>query len=127
MSSPRQRQLTGLFAELNEQDQKSLIAFAEFLHARDIPSTDQASVEAAEFAIPFKIDPVDKESVVAAMKRLSKSYPMLNKDDLLHQASALMGDHIMRGKAAADVILELEALFSSSYDEAKKAFEEEHR
>jgi hypothetical protein len=53
--------------------------------------------------------------VVKAIKRLSESYFMLDKDHMINETSALMAQHIMQGRAAAEVIDELEAVFSRHY------------
>lgn len=105
--------LVALFAALDGQDQQSLLAFAEFLHSR-APAQPQPTV-AAPVPEPEPIPRPEQETVVAAIKRLSRSYHMLEKRDVLHQASALMAEHIMQGKDAVEVIDELEAVFERRY------------
>ena len=41
---------------------------------------------------------------------------MLEKSVVLHEASALMGAHVMQGRSANEVIDELETLFRKAYD-----------
>lgn len=122
MVSPKQRKLLKLYDALNETDQQSVLAFAEFLSSRDSDAAPEPESIAA-FPEPQHIAAGDNESVVAAIKRLSKTYHMLNKDDLLHQASSLMGGHILHGRSAEDVIAELETLFDKAYADAKREFE----
>ena len=46
--------------------------------------------------------------MIAAIRRLSQTFHMLNKDELLHETSALMTAHVMHGKPAGQVIDELD-------------------
>lgn len=106
-----QERLTALFTALAPQDQQTLLAFAEFLHARH-PASDRL---AEPVPPPEPIPRPDQETVVAAIKRLSRSYHMLDKSEVLHQASALMAAHVMQGKDAVEVIDELEVIFERRY------------
>lgn len=117
--SSDKRELLRFYADLSDADKQTLLAFAEFLNrrSRHVAQGDvqQGIAEALENPKPRDIPRPDKESVVAAMRRLSKTYFMLNKDELLHKASDLMSAHIMHGKSAVIVIDELEVLFAESY------------
>jgi len=114
--SPQQRELVGLFTALNESDRGSLLAFAQFLSQRSgVSSGAEQSLEPLSVTTPLSIPRPDNETVVAAIRRLSQTYPMLNKDELLHESSSLMTAHIMRGRAANEVIDDLEDLFSKAY------------
>jgi len=115
-----QRRLLRLFSQLDQQGQASLMAFAEFLVSRD----DAGSVAATAPQVPAEPAPIPRppqESVVAAMRRLSRTYHMLEKGDVLHHASALMGAHVLQGRPAVEVIDELEALFRREYEQSLKA------
>ena len=57
---------------------------------------------------------IDLRSTVA-IRRLSKTYFMVEKKDLLHETSGLMAEHVMQGKSAPDVIKALEVLFQHHY------------
>lgn len=105
--------LLALFAALGEQDQQALLAFAEFLQSRAPAQLDGA--DADQVPAPEPIPRPQQETVVAAIKRLSRSYHMLDKREVLHQSSALMAEHVMQGKEAEQVIDELEAVFERSY------------
>lgn len=59
----------------------------------------------------------EEESVVAAIKRLSESYHMLERSALLTETSSLMTAHVMHGRTADEVIDDLEALFQRHYEE----------
>lgn len=102
---PDQAELLALYQQLDERSRQSLIDFARFLHQQQpIQTPYEAPVE-----IPR--GPRD-ETVVAAMQRLRQAYDGLDTDHLLSSASALMGEHLLQGRAAADVIVDLEALFA---------------
>jgi len=112
------RRLLKLFSSLQENDKRSLLDFAEFLNSRD--SQSESSLAATE-QTPEIIPRPGKETVVSAIKRLSKSYSMLNKDELLHETSDLMSSHILKGRPAAEVIDDLEVLFTSHYEKTLKS------
>jgi len=112
-SSPARQALLQAFAALTPVNRDSVLAFAQFLLAR------QGTDESAPHALPREplvIPRPTEETVVAAIRRLAQTYPMLNKDDLLHQSSSLMGGHMLQGHPARDVIDELETLFAAAYD-----------
>jgi len=109
--SPQQQELLRLFRRLDERARDSLLDFARYLAARQAPDGTQETPPAEPLGLPRP----EEETVVAAMRRLSRNYPMLNKDELLHQAAALMNAHVMQGRSAAEVIDELEALFQAAW------------
>ncbi len=112
--SKAEQRLKKLFKQLGDQEQKTLLEFAEFLVSRSEPE---------DTVIPepnFQPRPED-ESVIRAVKRLSETYFMLDKDHILHETSALVSQHIMQGRAAEEVIDELEGVFSSHYAKLKDA------
>jgi HAMP domain-containing protein len=113
---PAQRRLVQLYQRLSETDRATLTAFAEFLAAR---ATDIAG-EAAPVE-PLEIPRPADESVIAAIRRLSRTYHMLDKGAVLHETSGLMSAHILQGRAAAEVIDELEALFQRHYMQLRAA------
>ena len=103
-------QLSAVFEQLSTDRQQSLYDFAQFLLLQ------QGGPKASAVSqTPLDISRPDAESVVAAIKRLAKTYPMLNREALLHDASTLMSVHVMQGRAANDVIDDLQALFESAY------------
>lgn len=107
-----QRELLDSYKQLSKADQGSVRAFAQFLNSR---STSESAETVFVLAEPVMIARPAKESVVAAMRRLSESYAMIDKALLLDQASSLMSSHILQGKSAKDVIDELETLFADTY------------
>lgn len=111
--SQAEQRLRKLFKQLSEEEQKTLLDFAEFLVTRSVP-------EETELPEPRQIPRPDEESVIKAVKRLSETYFMLDKDHILHETSALVSQHIMQGRDAADVIDELESVFSSHYEKLRE-------
>ena len=112
-----QRQLVKWFSQLDENRQQQLLDFAEFLVSK-APLVAEQSGDAVEK--PLIIPRPENESVIAAIKRLSKSYSMLNKDDMLYETSDLMTSHVVKGRPAEEVIDELETLFISHYEKKYK-------
>lgn len=118
-----QKQLLENFLNLNEQGRQMLLEFSEFLGGKysggvspssspsDMPVVVQQAPE------PEPIPRPEQESVVGAMKRLSKSYYMIDKSKILNQASTLMTEHMMKGRSAVEVIDELEIVFRTHYEE----------
>ncbi len=109
--SKKQRRLLAVFGKLAEKDQESLLAFAEFLLSRGTASTEAPATP----AVPKVIPRPDDETVIGAIRRLSDTYYMIDKETLLHDSAALVGEHVMQGRPAAEVIDELEQLFESAY------------
>ncbi len=120
---PAQRRLLDLFDRLGEQDRATLTAFAEFLAARGDGQLQSAEESAGPVA-PEPIPKPEKESVVGAIKRLSKSYHMLPRQDLLNETSSLMSSHVLQGRPAAEVVEELEVLFLAHYDRYRRQWDD---
>ena len=112
----RQRRLLRLFGTLADEDQDTLLAFAEFLAARHEPKPPATLPE------PQLTPRPKKESVVGAIKRLSASYPMLDRSRMLNETSSLMTQHVIHGRAAGEVIDELEQLFRRHYERFREEF-----
>lgn len=100
--------LSALFNRLPAAEREMLLAFAEFLVARSAVPLDTT---------PKPSERPAQESVVAAIKRLSASYHMLDRSKMLHETSGLMSEHLMQGRPAAEVIDELELLFQRHYQQ----------
>jgi hypothetical protein len=102
---------------LPEEELRTLLQFSEFLLAR-VPD---AETEAAPLPEPKPIPRPDEESVIKAMRRLSETYFMLDRGPLLNETSALMAQHVMQGRKAAEVIDELEVVFSTHYERVRSS------
>lgn len=103
-----ERKLLELFDALAPQQQETLMAFAEFLAARGEESGGTP-------AQPLPIARPEAETVVMAVKRLTRTYPMLDRRSLFAETSQFMAAHALEGRAAAEVIDELEAVFQRHY------------
>jgi len=109
------KRLDSLMNQLSVTHQQSIIDFASYL-------VEQYSLKSVsdEILEPQPVQrPVD-ETVVCAIKRLKKTYYMLDTDGLLNKASALMGQHMLQGRAAKSVIDDLQHLFESSYEDYRQ-------
>lgn len=110
MNSVEQR-LESIFKQLPPADQQTVLAFAEFLHSRVEKTLVVKPLERQFIPRPAK------ESVIAAIKRLSHTYPMLEKSKMLDKTAALMSEHVLQGRSAKSVIDQLEILFLQHYQE----------
>lgn len=54
---------------------------------------------------------MSEESVVAAVRRLNRAHPGLNRRKLLNPVGALLQAHMIDGRPADETIAELEALY----------------
>jgi hypothetical protein len=112
--------MLSVFEQLSAADRAAVRSFAEFLlhQARRAPATRAAPAVVPE---PEPIPRPDNEKVVAAVKRLSKTYFMLDKTKMLGVTSELVIQHIVQGRDAAAVIDELERVFETHYRELKQS------
>lgn len=108
-----EKDLLHLFRALLPEQQETLFSFAEFLAAR-------AAETPREWGEPELIPRPPAEKVVHAIKRLRKTYPMLDHSKMLYEVSECMTQHVVQGKGAIEVIDKLEAMFRSCYEGLKK-------
>ncbi len=106
------KKLLRIFRGLDEGDQRSLLAFAEFLAAREAGGV----APARQVVAPADIPRPEEESVMKAIKRLMATYPMLDRGKLLNDTSMAMSKHVMHGVPAVEVIDELEITFKRHYE-----------
>lgn len=113
MKSP-EKKLLKFFSRLTQTQQQTLLQFAEFMAERG----DDTSVARGKTELPKPVLTTRpaQETVVGAIKRLTSSYPMMEKDKLFNETSILMTKHVMQGHAANLVIDELEILFQRHYE-----------
>lgn len=119
----QEQRLLAYLRKLSQQDAHALLRFAAYLAGDQTAVQDTAQQDAgtgmvspAEIPQPQYIERPDNERVVDAIKRLSATYPMLEKKKLLDKASTLVAQHVMFGKPASEVIDEIEKLFVEAYD-----------
>jgi hypothetical protein len=110
-----EQQLLELFRLLGNDERATLLAFAEFLRQRGINATVTPRTETVEIPEPVPIVRPEQESVVAGLKRLSQTYPMLSKTEMLNATSELVARNIMQGTDPAQVIDQLEDIFREHY------------
>ena len=108
MADDAEKQLLNFFSGMDEARQQALLEYAEFMYER----SDKKPVIIEE---PVRTPRPDDETVIAAIKRLSESFPMLDKQYLMHEISGLMAQHMLQGRAACDVIDDIEKVFESAY------------
>ncbi|GAB4345005.1 MAG: hypothetical protein Kow006_01680 [Gammaproteobacteria bacterium] len=105
------------FRALNSESRRSLLDFAAYLFQR------QGGAVPRRIEEPRQIERPEDESVVAAMRRLRETYPMLDAAHLLHRAAGLLAEHTLQGRSAESVIDELEHLFAEQYQRVKSELE----
>jgi len=103
--------------KLPEQELRTLLQFSEFLLAQ-VPDAEAADAPLPE---PKPLPRPAEESVIRAMRRLSETYFMLDRGPLLNETSALMAQHVMQGRKAAEVIDDLEAAFLAQYQRVRSS------
>lgn len=111
-----ERRLAKLYRSLEPVDRDTLFAFSEFLASR-------GTAHAQEPPDPLEPTPIPRpreESVVGAIKRLSRTFYMLDRGAMLNDTSSLMGTHILQGRPVGEVIDELEDLFARRYAEYRE-------
>jgi len=116
--SPAEKKLLSVFKKLDADGRENLQAYAEFLLSRQREKSPQSIAE------PQHIPRPENESVVAALKRLSATYSMLDKPELLNESSVLMTQHVMQGRDVNEVIDDLEALFARFYQDLRSKLDD---
>jgi hypothetical protein len=116
MSDSAFKKLCTICAELNDQSLQSLLDYAGYLQSQQGESEEQAQIPES-IEEPVNIPRPETETVVAAIKRLRETYPMLDSKHMLNDATSLMSQHVLQGRAAEDVISDLEILFEKQYTE----------
>ena len=116
-----ERKLLKVFNALDDKNKESLQAFAEFLQMRSGQSFETVVTDIEDVVLePLEIPRPDEESVIAAIKRLTKTYPMVDKENILHPIADLMTSHMVQGRSAPDVIDDFEGLFKKEYEKGKQ-------
>lgn len=98
-------------SQLGDEHRRAVVDYATFLVQQyNIENPVEAGLK------PKAIGRPDNETVIAAIKRLKKTYYMLESESLLDETSSLMGQHVLRGREASVVINELQSLFEAKYE-----------
>ena len=101
------RKLLDIFDQLAPEQQDKLIEFAEFLAVSDAGRNDPTA------AVPEAVPRPADETVAMAIRRLVRTYPMLDRRRLMAEASRFLAEHALQGRAACEVIDDLEAVFAT--------------
>lgn len=115
MSKDTSQRLATILQGLSSAKRTSLLDFAEFLHAQDNEGLGASIVKE-----PLSIPRPGEETVVKAIQRLTVTYPMIDVAALMNESTALVSQHVMEGRAAIEVIDDLETLFQSHYERFRK-------
>ena len=111
MSDDVEQSLLKAFRQMTPTARSTLVDFADFLSQRHPVAATPASEQ------PLQVPRPTEESVIAAIRRLAKTYPMLDSDNVFSAATTLMTRHVMGQQAAVEVIDELEVMFKARYDD----------
>jgi hypothetical protein len=107
-----QEKLLRLFECLDAEQRRMLTEFAEFLSHRGVPAAPETLQPQPELR-------PENETVVKAIQRLSRTYPMLDRRKLLAGTSRCVEQHVIHGRDAGEVITELEVMFAQHYERHK--------
>ena len=115
-----EQQLIRIFRRLDAADRATLYAFGEFLAQRGgavvEPPPAPAAAEPGVIPDPEPIERPASETVVGALKRLSRTYPMLDKSQMLSATSDLIRPRASQDVSqAAGAIDALEEIFREHY------------
>lgn len=102
--------ITDAAALLPDEALVTLHEFTGFL-ANKYPPEAQSVIEMVPIPRP------EEEGVIPAIKRLSKTYPMLDKKILFEQTSAAMSAHVLKEVTAMESIDRLEKVFRKEYED----------
>lgn len=123
MDRDQQETLLKTIQQLSPVDRAAVQGFAEFLLSRSGSGgtlVESAPARPPEIPEPDPQPRPQDEKVVAAVKRLSKTYFMLDKTSMLGVTSDLVTQHVLQRREASEVIDELEQLFANQYRKLKQ-------
>lgn len=118
VSDSTEARLRAILARVSPADADSLLAFGEFLAARS-PQAAETPVLAADSEVSREPRPIprpEEETVILALRRLSATYPMLDRKKLLDVTSTLVMQHLVAGRDRVEVIDELEVVFRREFE-----------
>lgn len=105
--------LLGIWRKLGGEDRHALLSFARFLLSQGAGEGGGEPLEAVEPVLLPR--PPGPESAVQALKRLKRSYPMLEADQhFLVAAAGILQERVM-GAPDGEVVARLEAFFAERY------------
>jgi hypothetical protein len=102
-------QLLEVWSQLGKGERQTLLQFGQFLQSQQAQSQEPVS------QLPLNLTKPDNESAVKALKRLKRSYPMIDADmGLLDEASRLLMERVT-GTPDPEVIEKMEVLFADRF------------
>lgn len=104
-----EKTLIKYYDSLSSDEREMLLSFAEFLAGR--------SINNQTIQVPVQIERPAEESIIAAIKRLSTIYSMIDKSKLLSEVSDKVTGHVVHGQELSKVIDELEVFFKQEYEQ----------
>jgi hypothetical protein len=110
-----EQKLLAIFECLAPEQQDKLIEFAEFLAVSEAGDDEPVAAE------PRVVPRPAQETVTMAIRRLVTTYPMLDRRRLMAEASQFLAEHALHGRAAHEVIDELEIVFARHFEHHKGA------
>ncbi len=114
------KRLVSVFRSLSESRQQALMDYAEFLAGKE-----EAEIASKPPAEPLPIPRPEQENVVKAIQRLMQTYPMLERNQIFHEASGQMTRHLVHGVPAVEAIDELEQIFARQYRQHHEALKQD--
>ncbi len=108
-----QKKIASIYRELDANAKSSLLDFAEFLLSRS--KSESASDTASKLQVPVSEPVPESETVIAALKRMRRVYPMLETEGLFNEASSLVSSNLIGGRPSREVVVEIELLFAKYY------------
>ena len=106
-------QLLKIYSGLPAEQANTLFEFALFLATKTHTEPPKTKPVVSE---PLGIPRPDKESIIGAIKRLKKNYPMLDSDKLMNDTQNILTQHLLKGKALLECVEEVEQIFLSHYE-----------
>jgi len=98
--------LLRIWSTLGRNERASLLAYGELLSERAV---FVGSSPAQPLSRPAE------ETIVTAVRRLTRSYPTLDRRRLMAEVAELMGAHVLGSRPLAEVIDELEGVYERHY------------
>lgn len=126
MGTKAERKLCKLYKALDDADRSTLMKFAEFLlleaeqkqsnTSQDNDTGKQHKLTQEAFPKPKRIPAPENENVIKGIKRVSAMYYMVDKSKMFDLTSTLMTEHLMQGRPAKDILVDVEQAFKQEYD-----------
>jgi len=105
----KEKKLLEYFRGIPETEQQGLLSYAEYLfQTKKKESTRPLSKQ--------NIPRPENENVIQAIKRMTRTYPMIEPSEMMDKATTLMSQHLLHGRDAEEVINELEKIYNDKYN-----------